>query len=194
MKNYKLSIFFLFFSILIFCQKTESAEFLKTEKRDTCHSYLNKLVNKQIVKKIEDGFIIKTNKGTHKFVNNNSDENYIQYKFEGTFQFYHNYDLIKVTEYNDEYYFLISKESGKRYIINGFPIFSSDYKFFATVNNPSTDKKQIIEVYSFDFDKIILLKKLENNSEYFIFQIVCINKSFVFVEDNNKQVFKIKID
>ncbi|GGP03459.1 hypothetical protein GCM10010992_11940 [Cloacibacterium rupense] len=194
MRNYSLSIPFLFFSIFIFCQKTESAEFIKTEKRDTCHSYLNKLVNKQFVKKIENGFVIKTNKGTLKFVNNNSDENYIQYEFEGTFQFYHNFDLIKVTEYNGEYYFLISKESGKKYKLNGFPIFSSDYKYFATVNIPYTDEKQIIEIYSYDFDKISLIKKLENISEHFIFRIVCINISFVFVEDNNKQIFKIKID
>ena len=194
MRNYSLSIPFLFLSIFIFCQKTESAEFIKTEKRDTCHSYLNKLVNKRFVKKIENGFVIKTNKGTLKFVNSNSDENYIQYEFEGTFQFYHNFDLIKVTEYNDEYYFLISKESGKKYKLNGFPIFSSDYKYFATVNIPYTDEKQIIEIYSYNFDKIILIKKIENISEHFIFQVVCINNSFVFVEDNKKQIFKIKID
>ncbi len=194
MRNCKFSIFFLFFSIFIFCQKTESVEFLKTEKRDTCHSYLNKLVNKQIVKNIENGFVIKTKKGVIKFVNDNSDENYIQYEFEGTFQFYLNFYLINVTEYNENYYLLIHEESGKRYKINGFPIFSSDYKFFASVNNPSTDEKQVIEVYSYGYDNIKQVKKIKNNSEYFIFQVICINKNFVFVEDNKKQIFKINLN
>lgn len=194
MRNYRLLITFIFFSIFTFCQKTQKAEFLKVEKKDTCRSTLNKLVNKNLVKKIKNGFVINTSKGNVKFVNNSSDKHFIQYDYLGLFQFYFNYELVKATWYNEECYFLINKKSGKKYEIKGFPIFSLDYKYFATVNNPYTNEKQYIEVYSYGFDKINLIKRLENNSEHFIFQVVCINKSFVFVEDDKKKFFKIKID
>jgi hypothetical protein len=66
-------------------------------------------------------------------------------------------------------------------------------KYFACINNPSTDQKQQIQVCEIKNNSVEKNVSLDVKTDSFLEEIYCINNGFIFSKDNIGKFWRLKI-
>lgn len=190
--RYLLMIFLLAISIKMLSQKRVIQSCIEISKTqyDSCN-YIQKSVPDLLIKKQAGRLRIPIKTNHQKIFNdNNSTTNFIQYSYLGDIKEL-GFSLVEMEGYNDEEFYLINRSTGKVDTLIGMPIFANNHTDFVCINNPGTDKKQLIQVCEIRNNKVKTRDYLKGTSDTFFEAVNCVERTSIKLKDIKNRYWKI---
>jgi len=168
---------------------------IKKTQFDSCSKTSYLVADARLKKKFGKLTIPVSGKTTEVFTDDNSDENFHEFEYMGDINGT-KLSLVKRTDYNSEEFYLINRSSGTTDTLIGQPVFASNMKDFACINNPGTDEGQLIQVCEIKNDSVKTRVYLNGKAETLLEDITCTNRNSILTKDNKGKYWRLnfKID
>ncbi len=193
MKTLITIISFLTLTLSAIAQRQISYDYTEINKTefDSCSKTSYLIANHQFNKKACKLTIPVSGKPAKIFKDDNSDQNFHDFDYLGTIKGT-KLSLVKNTGYNSEEFYLINRSTGVIDTLIGQPVFATNMKYFACINNPGTDEKQQIQVCELKNGSVKTRVYLKVKADTFLENISCINRNYILTKDNKGRYWKLK--
>jgi hypothetical protein len=163
---------------------------IKKVQYDSCSKTQYLIINIRIKKQSGKLTIPISGKPSKVFKDDSSDENFHEFEYLGDIKGT-KLSLVKRTGYNSEEFYLVNRLSGSTETLIGQPVFASNMKDFACLNNPGTDEEQRIQVCEINNGAVNTRVYLRGYPNTFIQDIGCVKRNSVLVKDNKGKYWRL---
>ena len=157
---------------------------------DSCSKTSFLIVNALIKKQAGKLTIPIAGKAAKFLKDDSSDENFHEFEYLGDIKAT-KLSLVKRTDHNSEEFYLINRTTGTIDTLVGLPVFSSNMRDFACINNPGTDEKQRVQVCELRNGSVNTRVFLRGKADTFLQDISCITRNSILAKDNNGKYWKL---
>ncbi len=157
---------------------------------DKCSKTSYLTANAQIKKQSGKLIVPVSGKPPKVFKEDSSDENFHEFEYLGDI-ISTKLSLVKRINYNSEEFYLINRTTGTIDTLVGLPVFASNIRDFACINNPGTDEKQQVQVCEVKNGSVNTRVFLNGKADTFLEDISCITRNSILTKDNNGKYWKL---